>query len=98
MTHWLIESCEGDSTQTCGAYAVDASRRAARDVFLAAIKLPAEERVAYVREACGDDQDLQRRVSALLGAQAEIGTFLETPPTVGSLSTETSGAVIGLYK
>jgi hypothetical protein len=39
MTHCLIE--------TCGGNVVDASPRKARDVFLAAIKLPSQEREAY---------------------------------------------------
>src|SRR5215831_2893734 len=91
MTHCLIKTCGGD--------AVDASPRKARDVFLAAIKLPAEEREGYLQEACGDDQDLYRRVAALLQAQAEIGSFHEAPAlTVDQPSTECPGAVIGPYK
>src|SRR5262249_13475029 len=91
MTHCLIETCGGD--------AVDASPRKAREVFLAAIKLPAEEREAYLREACGDDQDLHRRVSALLQAQAEIGSFNEAPAhTVDRPITESPGGVVGPYK
>src|SRR5262245_28459791 len=91
MTHCLIETCGGD--------AVDASPRKARDVFLAALKLPAEEREAYLQEACGEDQDLHRRISALLQAQAEIGSFHEAPAlTVDQPSTESPGTVIGPYK
>src|SRR5262249_23592101 len=71
----------------------------ARDVFLAAIKRPAEEREAYLRAACADDQDLYQRVSALLQAQAEIGSFHEAPAlTVDQLVTESPGTVIGSYK
>src|SRR5215475_2019845 len=91
MTHCLIETCGGD--------AVDANPKKAREVFLAAIKLPAEEREAYLQEACGGDEDLHRRVSALLQAQAEIGSFHETPAlTVDQPSTASSGTVIGPYK
>jgi serine/threonine protein kinase len=78
---------------------VDASPRKARDIFLAAIKLPAEERHGYLQEACGDDQDLHRRVSDLLQAQAEIGSFHEVPArTVDQPITESPGMVIGPYK
>jgi serine/threonine protein kinase len=91
MTHCLIETCGGD--------AVDASPRKARDVFLAAIKRPAGEREAYLREACADDHDLYQRVSALLQAQAEIGSFHEAPAfTADHTVTESRGTVIGSYK
>src|SRR5262245_61879821 len=91
MTHCLIETCGGD--------AVDASPRKAREVFLAASKLPAEEREAYLQQACGEDQELHRRVSALLQAQAEIGSFHEAPAdTVDQPGTESPGAVLGPYK
>src|SRR5262249_37182239 len=91
MTHCLIETCGGD--------AVDASPRKARDVFLAAINRPAEEREGYLQEACGGDQGLYRRVGALLQAQAEIASFYEAPAlTVDQTSTECPGAVIGPYK
>src|SRR5262249_18167821 len=91
MTHCFIETCGGD--------AVDASPRKARDVFLAAIKRPAEERETYLREACADDQDLHQRVSALLQAQAEIGSFHEAPAlTVDQPGTESPGTATGYYK
>jgi serine/threonine protein kinase len=78
---------------------VDASPRKARDVFLAVIKLPAAEREARLREVCGDDQELYQRVSALLQAQAEIGSFHEAPDhTVERPRTESPGTVIGSYK
>jgi eukaryotic-like serine/threonine-protein kinase len=76
-----------------------ASPRKARDVFLAAIKLPVEERQEYLQEACGDDRDLHQRVSALLHAQAEIGSFYEPPAhTIDQAITESTGTVIGPYK
>jgi serine/threonine protein kinase/tetratricopeptide (TPR) repeat protein len=91
MTHCLIETCGGD--------VVDASPRKARDVFLAVGKLPAEEREAYLQEACGDDQDLHQRVSALLQAQGEIGSFHEAPAlTMDQPIAESPGTVIGPYK
>src|SRR5688572_27835253 len=91
MTHCTIESSGGD--------VVDAGPRKARDVFLAAIKLPAQEREGYLQQACGGDQDLHRRVSALLQAQAEIGSFHGAPAlTVEQPITGSPGAVIGPYK
>src|SRR5689334_14486105 len=91
MTHCFIETRGGD--------AVDAHPGKARNVFLAALKRPAAERGAYLREACGDDQALYQRVSALLQAQAEIGSFHEAPaPTAEHSLPETPGTVIGRYK
>jgi serine/threonine-protein kinase len=78
---------------------LDASPRKARDVFLAAIKLPSEEREAYVQGACGEVQALHQRVAALLQAQAEIGSFHEAPGvTVDQPITESPGTVIGPYQ
>jgi eukaryotic-like serine/threonine-protein kinase len=78
---------------------VDSSPKGARDIFLAAIRLPAEEQEAYLREACGDDQELHRRVSLLLRAQAEIGSFHAPPDhTIDQPATESPGTVIGPYK
>jgi serine/threonine protein kinase/tetratricopeptide (TPR) repeat protein len=78
---------------------VDASPRKARDVFLAAIKLPSDEREAYLLKACGDHQELLQRVSALLQAQAEIGSFHVAPAlTVDQRITESPGTVLGPYK
>jgi serine/threonine protein kinase/WD40 repeat protein len=47
----------------------------AKEVFLAAADLPAEERVAYLDRACSDDTTLRGRVEALLRAHDEPGSF-----------------------
>ncbi len=50
-------------------------------LFFAALEKPtAEERVAYLDEACGGDPDLRRRVERLLDAHPEVGSCLEPPP------------------
>ena len=38
-----------------------------------------EERDAFLRNACGADEDLEREVRSLLTAQQQAGSFLETP-------------------
>jgi serine/threonine protein kinase/WD40 repeat protein len=74
------------------------------DIFLAALdRENAEQRSAFLDEACAGNADLRRRVDRLLDAQAKNGSFLEAPapelrPTVDQSSTETPGTVIGPYK
>lgn len=51
-----------------------------KDIFFAAVVLEtAEGRDRYLEEACGDDEDLRRRVEALLSAHAEPETYLDRP-------------------
>jgi hypothetical protein len=38
-----------------------------------------EEQVAYLRAACGEDEDLRLRVQRLLDAQPQLGSFLQRP-------------------
>src|SRR5262249_13075116 len=52
-------------------------------VFSAALgRESAEERAAYLEEACAGDPDLRARVEALLRAHQEAGSFLQ--PTAGA--------------
>jgi hypothetical protein len=52
-------------------------------VFTEAIKLPRPERAAFLDKACGRDEELRRKVEALLSAHDRVGNFLEEPPTGG---------------
>jgi serine/threonine protein kinase len=74
-------------------------------IFYQALELAAPAaRVAYVKEACGDDKDLIERVRALLKADGMEDGFLEEPPTIldapapSAVLTEGPGTVIGRYK
>ena len=52
----------------------------AEAIFFAALeKGTAEERVAYLDAACGDDSNLRQRVERLLAAHPQVGSFLEPP-------------------
>jgi hypothetical protein len=55
------------------------------DVFTEALKVPLQDRAAFLDNACGGDQDLRRTVEALLSAHDRIGNFLEEPPVRGGL-------------
>jgi serine/threonine protein kinase len=45
----------------------------------AVLERPPEERDAFLRHACGADEDLEREVRSLLTAQQQAGSFLENP-------------------
>ena len=47
------------------------------ELFQAAIDQPAEQRQAFLHEACADDAELRGEVEALLGSDAAAGTFIE---------------------
>jgi serine/threonine protein kinase len=68
-------------------------------------RLSAEERAAYLDEACGDDVVLRARVEALLSAEPAVGNFLQghssqaiPEGTVDDPTTERPGTMIGSYK
>jgi hypothetical protein len=63
------------------------SDNAGRDIaiFTEAIKLPPEDRPMFLDMTCGGDENLRRKVEALLNAHDRIGDFLEKPPTGGAI-------------
>src|SRR5262249_4608721 len=76
-----------------------------REIFLAALKQPsAEERAAFLDQACGADANLRGQIEALLAEHEQLGSYLESPVGAGQrtvdqpLATERPGSVIGPYK
>ncbi|MHC4567536.1 MAG: protein kinase domain-containing protein, partial [Planctomycetota bacterium] len=63
-----------------------------------------EERGQYLSEACGGDEKLRIEVEALLEANKEVGSFMETPIVPSDVTLENSptfegpGAKIGRYE
>ena len=53
--------------------------RQVKQIFQAAAELPAEERGAYLTNACAGDSSLRTEVESLLAAHEEPGNFLDTP-------------------
>jgi hypothetical protein len=49
-------------------------------IFTEAIKLPMQQRAAFLDVACHGDETLRKKVEALLKAHDRIGNFLEEPP------------------
>jgi hypothetical protein len=50
-------------------------------IFIEALKVPLEQRDAFLKYTCNGDDQLRRKVEALLKAHDRIGKFLEEPPT-----------------
>ena len=73
-----------------------------REIFEAALdNASAEDRLAWLKEACGEDAALLARVQVLLQAHEAPESFLPEHPKDGatvSLATEKPGDRIGRYK
>jgi hypothetical protein len=73
-------------------------------IFLEALqKETPEERVAFLDQACAENEDLRRGVQKLLKAHEKAGDFLKRSPagvanTVDEPVSERPGTVIGRYK
>jgi len=50
-------------------------------IFTQALKEPLQGRDAFLDRECGGDEDLRRKVEALLSAHDRVGNFLEEPPS-----------------
>jgi serine/threonine protein kinase len=77
-------------------------------IFSDAMARPPQERADFVREACGIDLALRKRIEALLAAEQRAGAFLESPPTgvtieapdpdLEQVPIDSRGTMIGAYK
>jgi eukaryotic-like serine/threonine-protein kinase len=59
------------------------------DIFTEALELSLRERDAFLERVCRGNQDLRRRLEAMLRAHDRLGNFLEEPP-IGGPSIETN--------
>ncbi len=50
-------------------------------LFTEALKLPVQERAAFLERACAGDEGLVNKLEALLKTHERIGDFLEKPPS-----------------
>jgi WD40 repeat protein/serine/threonine protein kinase len=88
----------------------DAHNLSEEQIFAEALRqLTPEAREAYLKQACGSDEPLRRRIEALLHAHDDAGKFLDQPPAAASAGTllittamlpvaEKPGDRIGHYK
>jgi len=49
-------------------------------VFTEALKVPVRQRDIFLERSCAGDQELRRKVEALLKAHDRLGNFMEEPP------------------
>jgi len=63
-----------------------------KEVFQAALDRPPSERSAFLRVACGSDNDLQTEVASLLDAHERAGSFAERP----AVPEQDSSAPVGM--
>ena len=54
-------------------------------IFTRALNVPPQERDAFLERSCAGDEELRRKVDALLSAHARLGNFMEEPPSGGSV-------------
>ena len=79
---------------------MSATPQKAKEIFVAALKLVADQWDGYLAHACDGDEELRKRVRDLLDANAAAGSFLE-PRAVATIAEpirEGPGTIIGPYK
>ena len=54
-------------------------------IFTEALKVPVQDRRAFLERECAGDEDVRRKVEALLRAHDRMGNFLEEPPPGASI-------------
>ena len=74
-----------------------------REILLAALELPADQRDSFLNGACIDRSELKERILKLLEAAALQGSFMEKPlldiaQTLPPTETEDVGKTIGPFK
>jgi serine/threonine protein kinase len=69
--------------------------RRAEELFHAALERPAQERRAFLDQACGADTELRRQVERLVSKEEHAGSFLEKPPVDDATVTLGGAALAG---
>src|SRR5437660_5880165 len=80
---------------------MNAAGPTAKELFLAALRLPPDDWPAFLADGCGPDPDLAHRVGDLLRAHRDAAGQSQAPgagATVPGLAGEGPGTVIGPYK
>jgi serine/threonine protein kinase/tetratricopeptide (TPR) repeat protein len=64
--------------------------RQVKQVFQAVLEIEPQARAAYLREACAQDEELQREVESLLASHDDAGEFIEAPAVPARTESDTS--------
>ncbi len=69
-------------------------------LFQRALELPQDERAAFLREQCGDDESVRAEVASLVEAHAEAEGFLDrpVPRAPGDVPRLASGSRLGVFE
>ena len=71
----------------------------ARAIFLEAVEIDsAQERVAFLERACGDDSELRRKVDRLVHAHEQDDSLFDQTAAMPPRPTAQPGQMIGPYK
>ncbi|HEX7312553.1 MAG TPA: protein kinase [Pyrinomonadaceae bacterium] len=69
-----------------------------KELFHSALERPAEERPAFLAEACGDDAALRAKVEALIAADEQPGSFMDAPAyavAAEMMANDSDGPLVG---
>ena len=75
-----------------------------KPIFYEAAEQPADERAAFIRSRCGDDESLASEIESLLGAHDQAGSFIEGLPDESTVTLDLQppdtiiGRRIGAYE
>ena len=69
-----------------------------KEIFQSALERAPQERSAFVRQACGEDDRVREEVESLLVAHQEAGNFAESGPGTKDLGADLIGREIGAYR
>src|SRR5689334_3507443 len=72
--------------------------RRIKDIFDAAVELPAADRGAYIAEAAGGDAQMLAELKSLLSAHDDAGDFIDVAPPAPPDKEYSTGMSIGPYR
>ena len=78
---WRVVNDKGNGNEGTPMQRDTAQR--VKQIFGEALEKPADQRAAFVADACDGDEELQEKVEALLAAYDDAGEFMSAPTDAG---------------